>query len=45
MFLPAVIIAGNDSSIGQINYKRLPKTFDPFRVNNFYFEKNVILTL
>lgn len=45
VFLPAIIIAGNGFSIDQINYKRLPKKFDIFRVNNFYFKKKYYLGL
>ncbi|EAJ8916637.1 TPA: alpha-2,3 sialyltransferase [Campylobacter jejuni] len=32
------VICGNGPSLKKINYKRLPKEFDVFRCNQFYFE-------
>ncbi|MCZ0771909.1 alpha-2,3-sialyltransferase [Campylobacter hepaticus] len=33
-----IIIAGNGPSLKTINYQRLPKEYDVFRCNQFYFE-------
>ncbi|HEH5157299.1 TPA: alpha-2,3-sialyltransferase, partial [Campylobacter coli] len=38
-----VIIAGNGSSFQSINYQRLPKEYDIFRCNQFYFEDKYYL--
>ncbi|MBZ8002644.1 alpha-2,3-sialyltransferase [Campylobacter canadensis] len=38
-----VIIAGNGPSLKNINYKRLPKEYDVFRCNQFYFEEKYYL--
>ncbi|MDE5926745.1 MAG: alpha-2,3 sialyltransferase, partial [Helicobacter sp.] len=37
------IIAGGGPSLKQIDYSRLPKNFDVFRVNFFYFEEQYYL--
>ncbi|EFS3143535.1 alpha-2,3-sialyltransferase [Campylobacter coli] len=38
-----VIIAGNGPSLQSINYQRLPKKYDIFRCNQFYFEDKYYL--
>lgn len=38
-----IIIAGNGPSLAQIDYSRLPKDFDVFRCNQFYFEPKYFL--
>ncbi|ANV98117.1 hypothetical protein BBW65_04570 [Helicobacter enhydrae] len=38
-----IIIAGNGPSLAQIDYMRLPKDFDVFRCNQFYFEPKYFL--
>ncbi|EAH8543275.1 alpha-2,3-sialyltransferase [Campylobacter coli] len=38
-----VIIAGNGPSLQSINYQRLPKEYDIFRCNQFYFEDKYYL--
>ncbi|RDU71417.1 alpha-2,3-sialyltransferase [Helicobacter brantae] len=38
-----IIIAGNGPSLAQIDYSRLPKDFDVFRCNQFYFEPQYFL--
>lgn len=38
-----VIIAGNGPSLQSINYQRLPKKYDIFRYNQFYFEDKYYL--
>lgn len=38
-----IIIAGNGPSLAQIDYTRLPKDFDVFRCNQFYFEDRYFL--
>ncbi|WP_051420564.1 alpha-2,3-sialyltransferase [Helicobacter pametensis] len=38
-----IIIAGNGPSLAQIDYSRLPKDFDVFRCNQFYFEDRYFL--
>ncbi|MBC5861685.1 alpha-2,3-sialyltransferase, partial [Campylobacter jejuni] len=38
-----VIIAGNGPSLKNINHKRLPKEYDVFRCNQFYFEDKYYL--
>ncbi|EAK2629560.1 alpha-2,3-sialyltransferase [Campylobacter coli] len=38
-----VIIAGNGPSLQSINYQRLPKKYDVFRCNQFYFEDKYYL--
>ncbi|EFP3399602.1 alpha-2,3 sialyltransferase, partial [Campylobacter jejuni] len=32
------LVCGNGPSLKNIDYKRLPKQFDVFRCNQFYFE-------
>ncbi|HEG5919192.1 alpha-2,3 sialyltransferase [Campylobacter lari] len=39
----SAIIAGNGPSLSKIDYKRMPKDFDVFRTNQFYFEKKYYL--
>ena len=39
----AIVIAGNGVSVSQIDYQRLPKDFDVFRMNNFFFEDKYYL--
>lgn len=38
-----IVIAGNGPSLAEINYRRLPKSFDTFRVNQFFFEEKYYL--
>ncbi|EAH4749512.1 alpha-2,3-sialyltransferase [Campylobacter jejuni] len=38
-----IIIAGNGPSLKNINYKRLPREYDVFRCNQFYFEDKYYL--
>lgn len=38
-----VIIAGNGPSLQSINYQRLPKEYNIFRCNQFYFEDKYYL--
>lgn len=38
-----IIIAGNGPSLAQIDYSTLPKDFDVFRCNQFYFEDKYYL--
>lgn len=38
-----IIIAGNGPSLAQIDYSRLPKDYDVFRCNQFYFEDKYFL--
>ena len=38
-----VIIAGNAPSVAQIDYDRLPESYDVFRCNQFYFEDSYYL--
>ncbi|EAJ3978590.1 alpha-2,3 sialyltransferase, partial [Campylobacter jejuni] len=37
------IIAGNGPSLLSIDYSRLPKNYDLFRTNQFYFEDKYYL--
>lgn len=39
----AVVIAGNGPSLAQIDYSLLPRDFDVFRCNQFYFEDKYFL--
>lgn len=39
----AVIVAGNGESLSQIDYRLLPKNYDVFRCNQFYFEERYFL--
>ncbi|EOW3520759.1 alpha-2,3-sialyltransferase [Campylobacter coli] len=39
----AVVVAGNGASLKEIDYSRLPKEFDVFRCNQFYFEDKYYL--
>ncbi len=39
----SVVIAGNGPSLKDIDYRRLPKEFDTFRCNQFYFEDKYYL--
>ena len=39
----ACVIAGNGPSLAEIDYARLPKDFDVFRCNQFYFEDKYYL--
>ncbi|MGL4367550.1 MAG: alpha-2,3-sialyltransferase [Brevinemataceae bacterium] len=39
----SVVIAGCGPSVGQINYRRVPKEFDCFRMNQFAFEEKYFL--
>lgn len=43
MSLPPLIIAGNGPSLAQIDYSRLPREFEVFRCNQFYFESHYFL--
>ena len=38
-----IVIGGSGPSLTCIDYTRLPKTFDIFRLNNFFFEKKYYL--
>ena len=38
-----IIIAGNGPSLKEIDYKRLPKEYDVFRCNQFFFEDKYYL--
>ena len=39
----ACVVAGNGPSLAEIDYARLPKDFDVFRCNQFYFEDKYYL--
>ena len=39
----SVIIAGNGTSLKSIDYSLLPKDYDIFRCNQFYFEDHYFL--
>ncbi|PAF43116.1 alpha-2,3-sialyltransferase [Helicobacter sp. 11S02629-2] len=40
--MKAVLIAGNGESLKDIDFKRMPKDIDVFRVNQFYFEDSYL---
>ncbi|WP_104696796.1 MULTISPECIES: alpha-2,3-sialyltransferase [unclassified Helicobacter] len=39
----SIIVAGNGPSLAKIDYARLPRGFDVFRCNQFYFEDKYFL--
>ena len=42
-FKTPCVVAGNGPSLAEIDYARLPKDFDVFRCNQFYFENSYYL--
>ncbi|MGL4563595.1 MAG: alpha-2,3-sialyltransferase [Brevinema sp.] len=38
-----IVVAGNGPSLAQIDYRRLPKEFDTYRVNTFFLEESYYL--